>query len=395
MRISYSALENFKHCPLKYKFSQIDKIKEPKSKEAIFGSYIHKILKWFYQQDPNFPTLKTLLAYYKEHWPQKTEGFSWPDKREENLYFKEGQRILQDFYRKNIPPQSSIVDLETPFEVVITEDPSRLDKVHILSGIIDRVDKLPNGMVEIIDYKTGKRIPSQKQVDNNMQLSLYAIGLKNRWPNLSLDNLSLSLYFLKFGEKIKTKRTQEDLDRAYNEVINLIQQIKRSDFAPHPSPLCAWCGYRNICPVWRHLYEKHNEHTIQEMDISQKVDEYFSLQKQKEKIEERLREIKNIIDIYSREKGLERVFGNNGYFKRSLYKKVFYEAKEIRKMLEPLGKWEEVLEVNNQKLNRVLREIPPEIRNKIREMQHIEEEYDYIAASNKSKKEIEEKMNGE
>ncbi|TSA57417.1 PD-(D/E)XK nuclease family protein, partial [bacterium] len=39
MRISYSSLENFKQCPLKYKFSQIDKIKEPKSKEAIFGTY--------------------------------------------------------------------------------------------------------------------------------------------------------------------------------------------------------------------------------------------------------------------------------------------------------------------------------------------------------------------
>jgi len=93
MRISYSSLENFKQCPLKYKLSNIDKIKEPKSKEAIFGTYIHKILKWFYQKDPSFPTLDALLKYYRDYWPQKTEGFEWKDSEEEKSYFKEGLRI--------------------------------------------------------------------------------------------------------------------------------------------------------------------------------------------------------------------------------------------------------------------------------------------------------------
>ncbi|MDD3491824.1 MAG: PD-(D/E)XK nuclease family protein, partial [Candidatus Pacebacteria bacterium] len=83
MRVSYSSLENFKLCPLKYKYSQIDKLKEPKSKEAVFGIYIHKVLKWFYQKDPHFPTLDALLDYYKESWPKKSEGFEWQDPEEE------------------------------------------------------------------------------------------------------------------------------------------------------------------------------------------------------------------------------------------------------------------------------------------------------------------------
>ncbi len=392
MRVSYSSLESFKQCPLRYKFSQIDKIKEPKSKEAIFGSYIHKILKWFYQQDPTFPSLEKLLGYYKEHWPQKTEGFSWNDKKEEKFYFQEGERMLRDYYKNNTPLSSSIVDLETHFEVVINEKDDQSDKVHILSGIIDRIDKLPNGMIEIIDYKTGKRMPSQRQVDKNNQLSLYAIGLRNRWPNLSLDNLSLSLYFLKFGEKIKTTRKEEDLKEAYSNIIDLIHKIQNSHFEPHPSPLCAWCGYRNICPVWRHLYEKHNENNLKDIDIRKKIDEYFTLQKEKDVIENKLQEIKNIIDVYSRQKGLEQVFGKDGYFKRDKYRKVFYEPEEIRAILEPLGKWEQVLEVNNRKLNRILREVPPEIRDTVKRMQHIEEENTYIATYKKPKKDIEEEM---
>ena len=144
MRISYSSLENFKQCPLKYKFSQIDKIKEPKSKEAIFGTYIHKILKWFYQKDPHFPALDSLLKYYRDYWPKKTEGFEWKDSEEEKSYFKEGLRILQEFYKKNIPHKTSILDLETRFEVVIDENPNKPNGKHILTGVIDRIDKLPD-----------------------------------------------------------------------------------------------------------------------------------------------------------------------------------------------------------------------------------------------------------
>jgi len=160
MRISYSSLENFKQCPLKYKFANIDNIKEPKSKEAVFGNYIHQVLKWFYQQDPHFPPLEGLLEYYYNHWSKKQEGFVWPDEHEEKDYFQEGMRIIEDYYKNNFPPKSMIMDLETRFEAVVDETPDEPGGKHILSGVIDRIDKLSDGTMEIIDYKTGKRMPS-------------------------------------------------------------------------------------------------------------------------------------------------------------------------------------------------------------------------------------------
>jgi len=287
MRISYSSLENFKQCPLKYKLSNIDKIKEPKSKEAIFGTYIHKVLKWFYQKDPHFPTLDALLKYYREYWPKKTEGFEWKDPEEEKSYFKEGLRILEEFYNKNIPHKTSILDLETRFEVVIDENPDKPNGKHILTGVIDRIDKLPDGTVEIIDYKTGKRMPSQNALDKNEQLSLYAIGLKNRWPRIKTENLKLSLYFLKFKEKINTKRTEKDLEEAKNKVIDLIHKIEKSDFEPRSSVLCGWCGYRNICPIWRHLYEDEEDQHLNNVDIKKTIDK-----RKKRKIRRKINRIK-------------------------------------------------------------------------------------------------------
>ncbi|MDD5721712.1 MAG: PD-(D/E)XK nuclease family protein [Candidatus Pacebacteria bacterium] len=390
MRVSYSSLENFKLCPLKYKYSQIDKLKEPKSKEAVFGIYIHKVLKWFYQKDPHFPTLDALLDYYKESWPKKSEGFEWQDPEEENSYFKEGIRILEEYYKTNIPHQTSILDLETRFEVTIDEDPDKPNKKHILTGIIDRIDKLPDGRMEIIDYKTGKRIASQRETDSSAQLSLYAIGVKNRWPRTDLKNLSLSLYFLKFNEKIQSQRTEEDLEKSKEEVIKTIHKIEKSSFEPRPSPLCGWCGYRNICPIWKHLYETENQ--INGENVKEKVDEYFKLKEKKEKIEEELCDLKNCIEDYSHEKGLKRVFGENGYFSRTVHNKVSYNKKQLKEVLEPLGKWEEILGIDQKRLNKVLKEIPQELRDKVKAAEKVEKKYKYLTSNNISKKELEEEL---
>ena len=392
MRISYSSLENFKQCPLKYKYSQIDKIKEPKSKEAIFGTYIHKILKWFYQKDPNFPTLDALLKYYRDYWPRKTEGFEWKDMGEEKSYFKEGLRMLEEFYNKNIPHKTSILDLETRFEVVIDENPDKPNGKHILTGIIDRIDKLPDGTIEIVDYKTGKRMPSQNALNKNNQLSLYAIGLKSRWPRTKMEDLNLSLYFLKFGEKLNTKRTEEDLEEAKDKVIDLIHKIKKSNFEPRSSFLCGWCGYRNICPVWSHFYEKEEKQNLNNVDIKKTVDKYFTLKKEKEKLEEQLTELKNLIDVYCQQKGLKRVFGENGYFSHTVYNKISYDIPKLKEILEPLEKWNDVIEINTKKLKKILKEIPVDIRQKIKEIEKIDEEFKYLAINHTSKKEIEEEL---
>ena len=91
------------------------------------------------------------------------------------------KKILSDYYDKLDKSKFSVVDLESSFNILIQDD----QETHILRGKIDRIDKLKDGVFEIVDYKTDRRLPSQESADNNIQLSIYHLALTSRWPNLN------------------------------------------------------------------------------------------------------------------------------------------------------------------------------------------------------------------
>jgi len=80
--------------------------------------------------------------------------------------------MLKNFYQKNGHKNVIILSLENPFEISIHDNN---DQIHIISGIIDRIQKTED-RYEIMDYKTGKRLPTQNKVDQNSQLSIYALA---------------------------------------------------------------------------------------------------------------------------------------------------------------------------------------------------------------------------
>ena len=125
-----------------------------------------------------------------------------------------------------------------------------LNKKHELSGVIDRVDKLPTGDLEIIDYKTNKSLPTQEDVDSDKQLSFYNIAVKNLWPES--EKIKLTLYFLKPNIQMSSTRDEYTLDVTKKEIIETADKIeKMKEFPPTPNNLCDWCDFKNRCPAFR------------------------------------------------------------------------------------------------------------------------------------------------
>lgn len=235
-KLSYSQLDTFITCPLKYQYRYIWNIQVPMPSQVSFGSSIHNTLRDFYaflQKNPE-KISKDLLPVLQEIFEKNWIPFGYESREEQKMQKKAGLASLERFYmheKKNlIVPKF----LEKSFTLKIDE--------IILSGRIDRIDQLEDGTYEVIDYKTGSN--NQKNLNKDLQLSIYALACRD---SLKLPVSKLSLYFIDDLEKVSTVRTKADLEKCKIEILKYAEGLKKSDFSPVPGYHCGFCDYRLIC----------------------------------------------------------------------------------------------------------------------------------------------------
>lgn len=374
MRISYSALETYKNCPLKYKYQEIDRIKSPKSAEGVFGGAVHSALKFMFKRDPLYPTVDQVIDFFREKWNDKKITIS-PPLEDDSIFINDGINLLKNFYKNNPPWNFNVVDTEAPFEVIL-EDKTTGEK-YTLAGRIDRIDKNENGY-EIIDYKTARKMPAQKDLENDLQMQIYNLALMNRWPQTDLGKVALSLYYLKHGEKATFYKTAEELKDTAEMIIGKIKEIeenkKTNEFPAIPSGLCDYCGYKKMCPMWRHMYDKNSQPSgspdrtggaISKEQIEEIVGEYFRLKENSQQNTKRLNELKVVLFGFMDEQKVERVFGEEGYITKSVLERIAFDFDKVKEALEPIGWWQNILEPDNKKLIEIFPRLSEEVKQKI------------------------------
>lgn len=357
MRLSYSTLETYRTCPLKYKFKEIDRLREPKSKEAVFGTLVHSTLKFIHEPSLLPPSLEDALNHFAKNWNDAV--YDNPD--EERAAFSAGVEMIRRYFETNDPKDFTIVALESPFQIDIVD---AAGATHTLKGIIDRIDKTADGY-EIIDYKTGRKLPSQESVDHNLQLSVYTKAFLARYPKEAahLDRLTVSLYFLKHGVKLSSTRTLDDVQKIDALFLETISEIEAGHFEPRVNPLCDWCGFQKICPMWKHKFRELRVATSEEKE--QAVNDYLGIKRAIELDKQKLMKLQETILQYMDAEDVERLFGDAGIIERARTQKYEYDAGKLRDRLEPLGKWESVLAVNQTLVKKTLASLPLETRKTI------------------------------
>lgn len=241
--LSYSQIQTFELCPLHYKLRYILKIPTPQSAPQTFGTSVHAVLRDFYQnwKIGNKIKIDKVNELLKKEWIN--EGYS--SKAHEKKSFEKAEKIIISYLKNNFNEKSLPLEIEYPFTFSL--------KDIKIGGRIDRIDKIDNKKIEIIDYKTGENVLLEKDVKDNFQLTFYALAafsVKDKILNKNPEDILLSLYFLEKDIKITTTRTKEQLEEAKLKILEKAEQISKSDFKCNKSVYCKNCEYKMLCSTF-------------------------------------------------------------------------------------------------------------------------------------------------
>jgi DNA helicase-2/ATP-dependent DNA helicase PcrA len=234
--LSYSQFDTFGTCPLKYNYRYMLGVPVPMSHAANFGSSVHETLNEFYKllkAENGKVSLSDLLNLYEEKWIP----YGYESVEHEELRKKQGLEILKAFYEKNSNPWVIPAFLEHNFNIKVDD--------FMISGRIDRIDKLSDGTFEVIDYKTGQS-KDASYLKKDLQLSIYALACRDVFR---IPVSKLSLYFLENNEKQSTSRGDPQINEVKDEIRSFILDMQTSKFNPTPGFHCQFCDYRIICPA--------------------------------------------------------------------------------------------------------------------------------------------------
>lgn len=225
---SHSRMSTFQQCPYKFKLHYIDGIQgedNPISKMALAkGSKVHDLLE-------KYPKIET-----------ESKAFD----------------VVEKFVRSPVaePYLKAILDEEPnkrEFAFGLTKDfePTDYNSDDVLfHGKIDLICTV-NGMLNLVDYKTGK--PKEQQEQDYSQLILYGIYFFQKIPEL--ERLRISFVYVEHDHENSLVLERKSIEGFKQQYLNLVEEIETSSYPKREGYLCKYCQFFSMCNVQK-LNEK-------------------------------------------------------------------------------------------------------------------------------------------
>jgi putative RecB family exonuclease len=241
-------VSSFRDCALAFRFNTIDRLPEEPTVWTVRGTLVHRVLEglfWRYPQGRRSP--RAAAAQLDLAWaelqadPEYAALALTPE--DADKFRSESESLIQNYFALEDPDEITPVGIELMLE-------ARVGSMR-LRGILDRLDRTPDGDLVVIDYKTGRAPSVNYEHSKLVGVHIYALLCQEV---LGRRPVQVKLLHLKEPMVI----TAEPSDQAVRgqrvkamAVWSAIEQAcEREDFRPPPSALCNYCRFRDFCPAY-------------------------------------------------------------------------------------------------------------------------------------------------
>lgn len=242
--VSCSGLILYTGCPRHYRFVYVDRLPTRPSPSARIGREIHRQI-----EELSRPSALAVGSPMRQKTPDEEESRTDEDRLEDIVEefhghawaTPSGRGGIEDLiakFRESVYGRRPATYAEMPFRLSL-----RAGNLH---GRIDRLDSLPDGRWEIVDFKSSA---SSTRVESiyRRQLALYALAVRELW-RVPVARISAHLFFLRDGKDLALTFDDAELDLVREESEAALVAIAEGKFpAATNASLCNGCSYNHLC----------------------------------------------------------------------------------------------------------------------------------------------------
>jgi ATP-dependent exoDNAse (exonuclease V) beta subunit len=242
-RLSPSQAESYQECPRRYVFERRLAMTDSSGDHARFGTLVHHVLeradRAAMADGRPRPELEDALGQLEQVWATDAAfGSPWLDE----IWRRKAIDILLRLFAEWPADSRSTIAAE-----------------HLLSwqgggmewvGIADRIERLADDTVRIVDYKTSKTIMSQPKAARSLQLAFYVLAARQD-PDLGGPVESAELWY-PATDRVGFRRTLDMslLGELEATLTDIAEAIADERWEPTPGEACERCTVRISCPEW-------------------------------------------------------------------------------------------------------------------------------------------------
>jgi putative RecB family exonuclease len=247
--LSPSRANDFKTCPLLYRYKTIDRLPEPPSRDALRGTLVHEALERIYDLPRGSRAVEHAHEFMQVAWSNavaEDESVTnlFANQSEIETWLSSGRELISRYYRMEDPNSIEPAEREVHVEF-------RQSNGLLLHGYVDRLDQADTGEIRIVDYKTGRSPKEGFQEKAFFQLKFYALVI---WRSRGVVPKVLKLIYLGNSETLPKEIDESDLLAVERTISAIWLAIKKNHLSGNwpatPSRLCDWCSFKEFCPAF-------------------------------------------------------------------------------------------------------------------------------------------------